>query len=461
MTFVGPVGRTKGRTTVSAVHVGWAVALVAYAIAAVWLVVHPAALPSDDALFFSRGLVRYSILDFSPQFPGYPGFIALGRLLLPLFGDPVRALFALTVTIALALPPVAGWFAWRLTQDAGRALAAFGLTLTCPLLPDLALSLLSDGAGILFAVLALAALASDAPVSRRAAFAAGLALGCAACCRPSDAALFAGIVAAVAWRAPRLLPVLLAGAALLVLPALAVLFALEGTLYVWAGVHFVAGHTLDWGNTAFSGRGPGLRWPGLIVRTPAALALAAAFTGAAAVTLMRARALPLGLFASACAFLAHAVWIVAMQNPEHLRHLAPLAILGSLLVAGLPVRRPDWRLAGIAVLALNTSTLAAGTRADSTLSPPLKRAAAFLDRQPRGTVLAINDGVALMRETLPHVRVFDMQAPADAALAMKAAGGGFRLSTTKPRNASLAVFPGRFAGEETQYLYRIEEASRY
>ena len=46
-----------------------------------WLFQYPLVVSSDDALFFSRGVDRFSVIEFSPHFPGYPAFIALASLL--------------------------------------------------------------------------------------------------------------------------------------------------------------------------------------------------------------------------------------------------------------------------------------------------------------------------------------------------------------------------------------------
>ena len=49
-----------------------------------WLLAFPVALDSDDALNFAHGVTRFSVLEFSPHFPGYPAFIWLARLILSL-----------------------------------------------------------------------------------------------------------------------------------------------------------------------------------------------------------------------------------------------------------------------------------------------------------------------------------------------------------------------------------------
>jgi hypothetical protein len=196
--------------------------------------------------------------------------------------------------------------------------------------------------------------------------------------------------------------------------------------------------------------------------------------------------------AIALAFAADAVWVALMQNPDHLRHLAPLAVLGGLLVVLVPRRgdaRPCFetlaaqapqheagRIGGaphsagasrrvrglfgmapiILLLALNVFTVARTLDPTPGAAPPLARAADVLRRAPAGSAVALNEGVAVLRAALPAMHVYDMQAPADAALGLASArGAAFRLSTTPLDSVPLAVFAGRAAGEETMYLYRV------
>jgi len=434
---------------------GWAGALVAYLAFAGWLLANPPALSSDDALFFAHGLVRFSILDLSPQFPGYPGFIAIGRLLLPFAGgDPVRALALLTSLLALALPPLAACIALRQTGSRAVALLAFVLALAMPLLPDLGLSLLSDGAGVAFLLVFLALLPRPgAEPSRLATFLAGAALAWALACRPSDAALLAGAgLGAVAVRPAMLLP-LAAGAAAVGFPVAATVLALE-PLYFTEGARFTAGHALIWGNTALSGEQTD-SWLGAIAAVPGGLATAALIAAGVALALPRLRQRSAVLAAAVAAFGAHALWIAVFQNPDSLRHLAPLLLLGG-LVALLTIGGGRLRL--VLPIALLAVEVAVGVTATRLLPspPPLQSAIGYLAGQRAGTTVATNEGVFLLRDRLQAIRVYDMHYPADAALNIAMVpGAGFRLaSTALPARTPVAIFPTRFIGEHTLYLYR-------
>jgi hypothetical protein len=447
-----------------ALALGWAGAAVALAIFALWLVAIPQSISSDDALFLLHSLTRFSILDFSPQFPGYPGFVAMGRAALVFMHDPLAALALTSALVAIAIPPAAAWVVWRTTGVAWAALAAFFATLLCPLLPDLAVSLLTDGAGILFLLVFLAVLpvspsghVAVADVHRPSRlFLAGLALGWALACRPSDAPLLGGAFVAVVVVRPRWVLSILAGAAAALLPVALVVYAAEGALYLQEGLRFLLGHTAIWGNTAFAPEVHRESWWTAAGAIPFA-ALLAPLLLAGAVVALRQRSRPPALTAAIAAFVCHAAWIAAFQNPDHLRHLAPLAILGGIIFVS-AVTQVD-RLPRIALVA---ALLAAETGALIVVDPlatvgqssSLAAAQAWLAaRQP--VAIATNEGVFTLRQALPNARVYDMYYAADAALGLATASvPAFRLTGTPVPDANAAaVFPARFPGERTLWLY--------
>jgi hypothetical protein len=449
--------RVSGRIALGG---AWVAALGAYAAVAGWLFAHPPMLSSDDALFFLRGLTRFSILDFSPQFPGYPGFIAMGRLLLPIAGSPLAALGGLTTLLALSLPPLAALIVWR-NGDAWRALGAFVLALAMPLLPDLALSLLSDGAGIAFLLLCLSLLPRcDQAVRGWPALFAGVALGWAAACRPSDAVLLAGAAAGALVAAPRLFWPALGGFLLVAVPALAAMVVLE-PLYFSEALRFTEGHALIWGNTPFAIGGTGGNWLDALASMRDGLLLAVLLGAGVIVAAPRLRVGPPVLSAATLAVVAHAIWIVAFQNPDSLRHLSPIFVLGPLVLILSCAAWP--RTAVVGVIACLILELGAGLPLlDPAVDarPPPIAAETWLRAQPPGAVLATNDGVFLLRAGLPDTHVYDMHYPADARLGLElAAGPAYRLTSTPiPARTPVMTFPGRFAGESTLWLYRVAKA---
>lgn len=439
-------------------RIAWSVAVLAHVGAAIWVFAHPVALPSDDALYFSRGLTRFSILDLSPQFPGYPGFIALGRLAMPFAAGPVAALAHLTAFIALIIPPISAFAVWRARGEPWPALAAFVLTLTSPLLPVLALSLLSDGSAILFLLVFLSFLPRDGKTGNwPSGLVAGAALAFAFSCRPSDAVLLAGAGLAALLAAPRLFWPALAGALLVLVPTALWIFAHEGWLYVAEGLRFVRGHALIWGNTAFAETAPTESWLDALAALPGGRALALLFAAGAAFALTQFRQIPPILAAAVGGFWAHLIWVAIFQNPEQLRHLAPLAVLGPLVLTLIvPLDRP--RLTALALfgtLGLQLLTTAATLDPDPARLPPLAAAQKDFARKGPRTVVATNWGVATLRDGLANARVYDMHYAADARLGLALAKGpAFRLSgTLLPDREPLRTFPARFLGEHGLHVY--------
>jgi hypothetical protein len=237
-----------------------------------------------------------------------------------------------------------------------------------------------------------------------------------------------------------------------------VVLALEGPLVVGEGARFFAGNALIWGNTPFAPEGQSGGWLNVISSLPFGWAAAALVVVGIAAALPLARRSP-ALAAAVGAFAAHAAWIALFQNPDHLRHLAPLAVLGGLIVAVACAEPPRrwWRAALVVLLlAAETGGLVASGAWSRGGPPPLAAAEVWLAAEPAGTAVATNEGVFLLRDEVRAVRVYDMHYPADAALGLATAGGpAFRLTATPLAGTpAAAIFVGRFPGERTLMLYR-------
>ncbi len=100
-----------------------------------WLLTFPVALDSDDALNFAHGVVRFSVLEFSPHFPGYPAFIWLARLINLAVDDPARAVQWASLLGSSLLAPLAASLAVRLWQRPSLLAPVWLLVLALPLTP--------------------------------------------------------------------------------------------------------------------------------------------------------------------------------------------------------------------------------------------------------------------------------------------------------------------------------------
>jgi len=423
---------------------GWLAAGLLYGVLAVWLAAHPVSLPSDDALFFVRGVERFSVLEFRPHFPGYPGFIAVGKLLALTGLDPAQAVFAVSLLSALAIPPLAAWCAASAGGGPGARLAAFCAALTQPFLRLVGLSLMSDGAGVAFLLAALAL------QMRGQAGGAGLAYGAALACRPSFLVPVVAAVLVGLWQRPGQRGRLLAGCAAPLAVAGGGLLALEGMPLITEGVRFVQGHVLLWGNTALAGQPARPGWGAVLCDMPSV-------TAALGMWIVAAGARGFQRLPLVAATAAAVLWTLVFQNPENARHLLlPSVLLAVLAASGVT----GWRwLPVVAAVGLQAVPLV------QTLVPPprpapLAQAVAYLDAQPPALVIA-NRGVARLRAALPAHRVADAYYAGSAAFLAGTFEGGpvFRLTGTEPAPGEgpvIARFPGRVPGERTMWLVRLQ-----
>ncbi|MFQ1941181.1 hypothetical protein ACK354_01125 [Aeromonas veronii] len=375
-----------------------------------WLLAFPVALDSDDALNFAHGVTRFSVLEFSPHFPGYPAFIWLARLLNLLVDDPARAVQWASLLGSSLLAPLAALLAVRLWQRPSLLAPVWLLVLALPLTPTLALSGLSDGPALaawLGALLALQQL--------RIALA-GLLLGLMLALRPSYFVLallplWLGM-AQQGTRVRFVLPIVLVG-----LISLLFVWQADGWAYFSEGRRFTDGHFTLWGNTAAAHGDRLLSWARTFndQLTP----LWPMLMGALLVLPLwqRSKNHPAALPPLWTLYwLALLLWTLFGQNPDNPRHLAPITLLGIVLLAGWLLRRGEGVVAVAGLLLLSvTFTLP---------RPPAMVQAAKL-AEKACPALVSQWGVRLLRETTA-LPVTDGWYKGDAALALSQ--GACRLS---------------------------------
>lgn len=299
-----------------------------------WLFSFPVALDSDDALNFAHGVTRFSVLEFSPHFPGYPVFIWLARLLNLGLADPIAAVHYASLLGTAPIPPLLAWLVVRRWQAPTLLAPLWLLGLGLPLVPALGLAGLSDGPALAAWLGALLALtpSGHSPLSARRLMLAGLLVGIMLGLRPSYfvLALLPGLLG---WQGGRirflLLPILLVG-----LLCLAFVWQGDGWAYFSEGRRFTSGHFTLWGNTAVAHGDRLLSWAQTLNTQfsplwPLALPLIGLGLRNMVAASGRALASRYGL-----SWLALLLWTLFGQNPDNPRHLAPLLLLSLLLAAG-------------------------------------------------------------------------------------------------------------------------------
>ncbi len=375
-----------------------------------WLLTFPVALDSDDALNFAHGVVRFSVLEFSPHFPGYPAFIWLARLINLAVDDPARAVQWASLLGSSLLAPLAASLAVRLWQRPSLLAPVWLLVLALPLTPTLALSGLSDGPAL------AACLGTLLALQQRKIALAGLLLGLMLALRPSYFVLtLLPLWLGMAQQGNRVrfvLPIALVGLACLLF-----VWQADGWAYFAEGRRFTDGHFTLWGNTAAAHGDRLLSWANTFndQLTP----LWPLLMGALLVLPLWQRSKdhnPAPSVLWPLYWLVLLLWTLVGQNPDNPRHLAPITLLGLVLLAGWLPRR------GVGLVALAGLLLLAVT-----FTPPRPSAMVQAARvaEKNCPALVTQWGVRLLRETTT-LPVTDGWYRGDAALALTQ--GACRLS---------------------------------
>jgi hypothetical protein len=416
---------------------------------AFWLLGHPASLPSDDALFFVRAVTRFSVLELSPHFPGYPAFVLAARGVDALAHDPARSIFLTGALAALSIPPALYFWVRGAGVAPGFAFAAAVCALFQPSLPGIAVSMLSDPLGIALALWCLVA------VQRERFGVGGVLMGLCVAARPSCAVLALALFAVLLARRRDALWSCALGFGAVGAASAAFVLAADGLAYFAEGLRFTAGHFEIWGRGAGAGS-----WLRDVLGLAGGAVNAAVLAGALGFALRSLQARELATAAALWMAVAYAAWILCAQNPDSARHAVPLLFL-ALGIAAIGLGQSESRgLAASLTALLLASTLQGfvssvdrGQRA-----APLERASAELAGRA-GTLLITQWGVEWMREQHPELRIFDPYYAASARLAAQSETKGevLRLSTSPLAEpwVPLRELPARFPGEKSLTLYAL------
>ncbi|MGL6007138.1 hypothetical protein [Aeromonas sobria] len=405
-----------------------------------WLLAFPVALDSDDALNFAHGVTRFSVLEFSPHFPGYPAFIWLARLINMAVDEPARAVQWASLLGSSLLAPLAALLAVRLWQRPSLLAPVWLLVLALPLTPTLALSGLSDGPALAAWLGALLAL------QQRRITLAGLLLGLLLALRPSYFVLallplWLGM-AQQGTRVRFVLPIALVG-----LTSLLFVWQADGWAYFSEGRRFTDGHFTLWGNTAAAHGDRLLSWANTF--NDQLTLLWPLLMGALLLLPLWQRSKDHNTALSplwSLYWLALLLWTLFGQNSDNPRHLAPITLLGIVLLAGWLPRRGEVLVAVAGLLLLGVTF---------TLPRPPAMVQAAKQAEKACPALVTQWGVRLLRETTA-LPVTDGWYKGDASLALKQ--GACRLSrrpiaaSEMPTAVHQHWFAPRFAAEPGLWL---------
>ncbi|QUM76887.1 hypothetical protein HWV00_11915 [Moritella sp. 24] len=421
---------------------------------------------SDDALYFQRALTYFSVLEFSPHFPGYPGFVWFERIIAAISSHP-NSNVLLSFLSAIALTVSVFVYCHRCMHIKGFALFAVLLFLLQGNIAELAFNGLSDATALwFFSLYLLQTHLYTHPISQSAskhtcsALMSGLLLAACLATRPSYLPLVASaMVLELAFHAKRqrykrlgwqLLSISVVG-----LFCAGYVFMQDGWAYIEEGQRFTQGHFAIWGNTTSSPDSLLQQWLTTLTDTYSSLGLILLTT-----SLLIGLYVPKtrGLSILACCWFA---WIIRGQNPENIRHLAVFSLLLPIITAQLvehfyQQQRIRPMLYTISIILFITLGYHSLNQFTVQKNAPVSQASHFFNTMDEQQIIISNYNIDNLRHTLPQHVILDRHYQSSSNYQAQQQGY-WRLSSNKLNNEkTVKQFKGRFLGERDLYLYYFD-----
>lgn len=389
---------------------------------AVGLAVRVATLPTvpdvDDSFRFVRGVVRFSLAEGSPHWPGYPVYIWVGKLAHAVVGDPIRALHLVSAIASALVAWPLGYVtrAWALSLEpsplaaAWSGWAAAALWLVTPVSWVTGSQIVSDPLGLLcgMTVLACCVGGERAAMGRwmGAAAIAGMMIGV----RLVNVSMLGPLVWK-SWRARKerwrgvrlplaLLIALLAGA----LPWISWLALREPAAFLQGGRSHLGGHFGRWGESLVTDEQP-LKRPLRAGETLATYGLGAGLprlgwprvlVGGAWLTIVVVASAARPWRTDVAGLVAlwavpHVAYLFFAHDVALPRYMFPAVSVLSLLAGVAVAVTGRVGQVAVAVAIAATAAVSAPLTLRQRRQPPADyRAAEFLKRQPRAAVVVVN-----------------------------------------------------------------------
>ena len=382
---------------------------------------YPASYYNDDAYFFAKGIEAFSVIDFAPHFPGYPALIILGKIINIFVNDAKLSLFMLTAFCAIFLPFIIFIYIAQLKDEKTAFFAAL-LTLSSPYLNHLSLCMLSDSVGLFFLFLSLYAFQKSKYKTS------GVLVAVSFFSRPSYLVIYVtGFIYITVLKREALKPLL---TCFLVTSFcfLCFLFLQDGMLYLNEGIRFISGHFELWGTGQHSEE----NWFDkifILANAPYLLLL---------LTIIKFEKKFILLYTI---FFTYFIWILLAQNPDNIRHLIPLTILGNIFLASLLKEHIVWI---ILTLCLNLYILLSFQAKYS----PIDQIAQTIQHKEK--LILSNRSIEILRD-IYHFQVADKYYQ-EWSTYLSQNKSLYIITTTIPIKGEATSFKGRFIGEQDYYL---------
>jgi len=434
---------------------------------------------SDDALFFQRALQQFSVLEFSPHFPGYPAFVWLERLVFSV-SEHANSNVIVSFTAAIFLVIFVMAYSQKNIVHKGLTILAVLIYIQQGSLAELALNGLSDAPAL--AIFALYLLANQyqekylISPTHQCSFSLllGILLGLCLATRPSyfplvTAALFSSLLLSRQSTSPQQLAqtqwkrliIQLFGIAIIGCIAAFYVFMHDGWAYLQEAQRFTQGHFQIWGNT--SGQTKALIWQWfdalkVFYSLPSLLVLILSLLGGLLHKQTRYLTLIMWLWLA---------WVVSGQNPANIRHIAILSLLTpivfiqlidylleqSFITTGLRKK-----ISIVLFLGLVSNSVYFVSHFTAERNTPSQQVIQYLQTYDTQQVIISNYHIATLQSALPQHIVLDNYYQASSLYQASSQNQGYwRLSSSVLPAQPEKIFPARYLGERQLYLYHFSD----
>ena len=440
---------------------------------------------SDDALYFQRALSHFSVLEFSPHFPGYPGFVWLERSINTITSHPNSNVLVSFIS-AIALTCTVFIYCYQRIKIKPIVLLAVLLFLLQGNIAELAFNGLSDASALWFFSLYLLftrftpQLSSPASrllcTTKRLSFIqtpaftaiiSGLFLAGCLATRPSYLPLVvSAMLLTLCYPHPQQTNYRRLGWQIFSISFIGLIcgfyvFMQDGWAYIEEGQRFTQGHFAIWGNTTDTTDSLLSQWLTALTNTYSTFGLLLL-----TIILVTGLYIPKtrGLSILACCWLA---WLIRGQNPENIRHLAVLSLLLPVITAQLIehfyISHPHQQVRIRPVLYIFATTLlfTLGSHSlkqfNAQKNAPVLQVTQFFHSLNKQQIIISNYNIDNLRNNLPQHVVLDRHYQ-NSSNYQAQQQGYWRISSNQLVYSDhlITVFSGRFLGERSLYLYYFD-----
>lgn len=380
---------------------------------------------NDDSLFLTRGIDNFSVIDFSPHFPGYVVIVILGKFINIFVNESKYSFFLLSSLCAVFLPLLM-FFYVKNFADEKKAFIVFLISISSVYLMNLSLSMLSDSVGFFFFFLSLHMY--ELKKNKLTGFAFSVALFS----RPSYFIFFViGFIYIYFTNKKSLKEILiyfLFGTFLF----LSYTFFYNGYLYIEEAIRFTQGHFELWG----VGQNSDIKWIDNILKfenIPYLLLIFSIFS-------FKKEYIFLWIL-----FLSYFLWMIFAQNADNIRHMIPLVFLANIIIV-LSIKNKTLILVSFLIINLYAHSFY------KEKFSPIENIAKYVNNNE--LMIITNRGVEILREKLEN-KIIDGYYK-NSANFIANNKKSLIITTNKPKDKNYKEFRGRFIGEQNLYLFESQ-----